>query len=820
MLQSYRALDLTGSLGVLCGKILADLGADVIKVEAPGGDPGRLTPPFRDDRPHPERSLYWFAYNTNKRSITLDITTASGRDQFRRLVRTADLVLESGRPGELEALGLGYRDLAAVNPRIVLVSMTPFGQDGPYRHFLGTDLEVMALSGAMSLAGEPDGPPLRITLPQAPMWVGAEAAVGALTALYHRERTGRGQHVDVSAQAAVGLALTQAPVWWDMHRLNPQRAGVYITGRSMTGAKMRAYWPCRDGWVNFILYGGAAGRRTNQALVAWMAEHNMAPPALLERDWSRLDVTKITQAEIDDIEAPVAAFFRGITKAEFLAGVVERGMLGYPVSTAADILADPHLEARGFWQDVYHPGLQVRIRYPGCFARFSRSTTPSFRRAPLAGEHNAELLGGDAGPTPSFSASAPSSLPGAASTTRAGALDGIKVVIFGGFAAGPQVGTHLANCGATVVHVESRQCPDGFRYSYPPFKDHVAGVNRSGTFNHHNDSQLGVTLNLKTPGGRTLAQRLAAWADVLIENFIPGTAAKLGIGFDELQRINPRLIMLSTCNMGQTGPRARHPGFGSQLSALAGFTHLTGEPDGPPEPVYGPYIDFVAVIFGGVAITAALLERERSGIGQHIDLAQYETGLQFIAPALLDATVNGRVPGRDGNRDPDAAPHNAYPCRDEVWLAMSCWNDAEWSTLCSVAGHPEWSSDPRFATGAARKAHEAELDRQLAAWTAAQDAKDLMHRLQARGVRAGVVNTMRDLLEDDQLAHREAWQVQVHPEIGAQHHRLPAYRLSETPPRVFAPAPCLGQHNRDVFIERLGVTPEDYDRLERQGVFE
>ncbi len=401
-----------------------------------------------------------------------------------------------------------------------------------------------------------------------------------------------------------------------------------------------------------------------------------------------------------------------------------------------------------------------------------------------------------------------------------GSLDGVKVVIFGGFAAGPQVGTHLANCGATVVHVESRLWPDGFRYSYPPFKDHVAGVNRSGTFNHHDNSQLGVTLNLKSPDGKRLAQRLAAWADVLIENFTPGTVGKLGLAYEELCALNPRLVMLSTCNMGQTGPRATHPGFGSQLSALSGFTHLTGDPTGPPEPVYGPYIDFVAVSFGGAAIMAALLEREQSGLGQHIDLAQYETGLQYVAPVLLDYTVNGRIAERVANREPAAAPHNAYPCRDQMWLAVSCWSDAEWGALCAVAGHPEWHGDERFAGFAARKAHEEELDRLVAAWTSGGDAFALMAALQAAGVHAGVVNTGRDLIMDPQLNHREGWQVQVHPEIGAMSHRVPAYRLVETPPRVTGPAPCLGQHNREVYLGLLGMDETEYQRLEVEGAFE
>lgn len=400
MLSPYRVLDLTDDLGFLTGKILGDLGADVIKVEPPGGDPARWVGPFLGDRPDPEASLYWFAYNANKRGITLDLRQARGVELFLRLVETADFVLESFPPGTLHGLGLDYPVLSRVQPRLILVSLTPFGQTGPYCNFVASDLEIMALGGAMSLAGDPDGPPLRVSVPQAPMWVGAEAALGALVALYARRRTGRGQHVDVSAQVAVLSALSHAPAFWDLNRENPLRAGIYMTGRSVTGARMRVFWPCKDGWVTFIIYGGRAGQRTMQGLVDWMEERGGAPPELKEKDWSAFEVTRVTQEEIDRIETPIAAFFRSMTKAEFLEGVTRYQMLGYPVSTAADILADPQLQDRDFWEQVDHPELGLRIRYPGAFARFSAYTGRIRRWAPRVGEHNREIYLGELGLTP------------------------------------------------------------------------------------------------------------------------------------------------------------------------------------------------------------------------------------------------------------------------------------------------------------------------------------------------------------------------------------------------------------------------------------
>ena len=392
LLNPYRVLDLTGPLGFLTGRILADLGADVIKVEPPGGDPSRGWPPFSAHAGGRE-SLTWMAYNANKRGITLDLDTASGQFVLRELARTADFVLESFAPGYLAAHGLGYDDLHRENPRLIFVSITPYGQDGPARDCLASDIEIMAASGAMSLAGEEGGEPMRVTLPQAAMWAGAEAAMGALTALVHRTATGAGQWVDVSAQAAVIAALAHAPVFWDLNGINPERAGIYITGRSMTGARMRAFWPCKDGWINFIVYGGAAGRHTNQQLVAWMEETGVPSEPLNRIDWRTFSVTGLTQYEVDAVEEPIGRFLATLTKHEFLEGAAARQMLGYPVSNAEDIHHDPQLAFRGFWQDVEDPASGRTIRFPGGFAIVDGARLPIRRPPPVVGEHNDDVYG-------------------------------------------------------------------------------------------------------------------------------------------------------------------------------------------------------------------------------------------------------------------------------------------------------------------------------------------------------------------------------------------------------------------------------------------
>jgi benzylsuccinate CoA-transferase BbsE subunit len=389
-LSPYRVLDLTGPLGFQAGRILADLGADVIKVEPPGGDPSRAWPPCLE-RNGVRLGLHWLSCNTNKRGVTLDLETAGGRAVLRELARSADFVIESFTPGFLAARGLGYEVLHRDNPALIVVSITPYGQCGPARGRPASDIEIMAASGAMSLAGEAEGEPMRVSEPQAALWAGAEGAMGALTALAYRTRTGAGQRVDVSAQAAAISALAHAPVFWDLSGVNPERAGVYITGRSITGARMRAFWPCRDGWINFIIYGGAAGRHTNQQLVTWMDERGMATDSLKRIDWSAFSVPTLAQQDIDALEQPIARFLETLTKREFLEGAAARQMLGYPVSTAADIHDDPQLAARGFWQRIVVDGRVLRV--PGGFAMVDGERLPIRRPPPGIGEHNGEVYG-------------------------------------------------------------------------------------------------------------------------------------------------------------------------------------------------------------------------------------------------------------------------------------------------------------------------------------------------------------------------------------------------------------------------------------------
>lgn len=399
------------------------------------------------------------------------------------------------------------------------------------------------------------------------------------------------------------------------------------------------------------------------------------------------------------------------------------------------------------------------------------------------------------------------------------ALNGLKVVDFGGYAAGPHIGKILANFGAISVHVESFDRPDGFRMQYPPFAHNRPGVNRSGCFSYFNDSKVGVAINLKKPEGIELARRLACWADIVIENMRPGVIARLGLDYETLAQINPRLVMLSTCNMGQTGPRSDTPGFGSQLSALAGMCGMTGFAADSPMLLYGPYIDFIASSLGSAAVLAAVIRSRRTGKGSYIDLAQYECGLMFMAGALQDYFSTGNIRDRCGNEDSEAVPHGAYPCRDGQWVALSCWSDAEFSAMADALGEGRLSTDLTFATVEARRANRRELDEIVSTWTRTHEAGNAAEMLQKHGLRAYPVVDMAGLFSDPQLVARRFWRVRRHSEIGNQAYCFVGFDLLEEPGDVFAAAPCLGEGNEFVFRELLGLDEAEINAMRDRGAF-
>jgi len=399
-LNEYRALDLTDERGFLCGKILADLGADVIKVERPGGDPSRNLGPFYHDESVPEKSLLWWAYNTSKRGLTLDIATRDGREIFLNLVKKVDFVIESSPPGYMAKLGLGYEDLSKVNPGIILVSISGFGQDGPYAQYKAPDIVCMAMSGEMNLTGDPDRPPLRITIPQAYLHAANDAAAGSLIALWHREMTGEGQWVDVSAQECMAWQGFYNYIYWDLQRINHSRAP-FFGRRSGTDTLRRSpLFQCKDGYIFFILYlGPIAGR--NRKLIEWMEDEGMANDLLRKCDWETVRVdTQLSEEEQKQVLETMRSFepfFLTKTKKELFEKAISQGFILAPINSIQDVFEDAHFRARGFWQTIDHSEVSDKVTYPGAPYISEDSPYRIRKRAPLIGEHNDEILQGELG---------------------------------------------------------------------------------------------------------------------------------------------------------------------------------------------------------------------------------------------------------------------------------------------------------------------------------------------------------------------------------------------------------------------------------------
>ena len=387
-LSPYRVLDLANEKGYFCGKILADLGADVIKIEPPEGDPGRNMGPFYHGQQDKEKSLFFFAYNTNKKSITLNIETHDGQEIFKRLAKTADFVIESFDPGYVDKIGLGYSALKDVNPRVIMVSITPFGQDGPYKDWKASDIVAIAMGGLSHITGSPDRPPARVSVDQAHMIAGAQGAMGAMIAHYYREATGKGQYVDTSTQESVVLSALTVPQAWDLQKFIWPREGAFL---SRAKKRVRHLWPCKDGYIAWRLFGGGLGVKT-RALVEWMESEGQAGE-LAEVNWQQMDLLTVPEEKFYRWQEIFGRFFKTHTKMELCREALARGIVLIPASTPKDLLADPQLEARDYWEEIDYPELGTTITYPGALYKSSEIEW-KFRRAPLIGEHNREIYGG------------------------------------------------------------------------------------------------------------------------------------------------------------------------------------------------------------------------------------------------------------------------------------------------------------------------------------------------------------------------------------------------------------------------------------------
>jgi crotonobetainyl-CoA:carnitine CoA-transferase CaiB-like acyl-CoA transferase len=807
MLRPYRVVDLTDARAELGPLVLAALGADVVKVEPPGGSASRREAPLDPGLPGPLASLRFHACNRGKRSVVLDLESARGRADFLALVASADFVIENAGPGAMDARGLGFSALREARPDLVYVAISPFGQDGPYARHRATDLTLAAMGGMLAVNGDADRRPVRVTVPQTWHHAAVESALAALVAHHRRVRSGEAQLVDVSVQAAVFWTGLNAMIAHAIQGRNIERNGTVLQLSTLVTPLV---YPCADGEV--VLIGTTA---TLLRLVPWMLEDGVVDAAWARsEDWRTYEARMLTGGELA-VPAPalrerIEAFCRRHKKEELFLGGIARGATIAPVNTTADVLALRHLEARDYWSRLALPDGR-ELRAPGPFVRASRTPVVFGATAPAVGEHSIEVLA-ELEPRPARPAA-----PEPADRSPALPFAGVKVADFSWIGVGPISAKVLADHGADVVRVEAENPVDRLRV-VGPFKDDVPGIDRCQFFGAFNTSKRSLALNLKHPDGLAVAKRLIQWADVCLDSFTAGTMAELGLGWDVARELNPCLVMASTCLMGQTGPAASLAGYGYHAAAVSGFYEVTGWDDRPPGGPFNAYTDTIAPRFLATALVAALDHRRRTGEGQHLDQSQMESSLHFLAPELLATQVTGKSPRRAGNEAPGCAPHDAYPCAGEdQWCAIAVETDAQWQALRRVLGDPAWAASRELDTGAGRFAQRERIDRELAAFTRRFEPRALMDLLQAAGVPAGMVQRSSDHQHDPQLAHRRFFRPLPHPEMGVVPYEGHAYRIAgyDNGPR-FA-APCLGEHSYEVLRDVLGYADEEIAELMASG---
>lgn len=799
LLTGIRVVDLSTPLGEMAGRVLADLGAEVFKVEPPGGAGLR------------QQALQWAAWTQGKKSVVLDIESAADHGALLDLVAGADILIESWRPGEAERRGLGYPLLARRNPSLIYLSISPFGQDGPRALRPAGDLTLQASGGLMSFVGEGDRPPLYVPGLQSFCHAGVQAAADALIALCERDRSGLGQHLDVSVQAAMVWTLLSGTGWplaigRDQPGAGADRAQLRKEVRP--GVPAERIVRCRDGYVLPAIVGTAATtggtNSTLAVLVRWGHEQGQVSAAVAATDWRNweqgIDEGRLSAAEVRVAIGEVHAFLRTLTKREFLEYAEAKGLPMAPVLGVDDLVSDRQLAGRDYWQEI------EGRRHPGPFARFSR-TPIRLDKSPVLGEHQDELPRLAARPL----------MP--AATGRGAALQGLKVADFTWAGVGPLTTKALADHGATVVHVESAKRIDTLRRAGAPWQG-KPGIERSHFFSNYNTSKLGLALNLAVPAGVETARRLIGWADVVIDSFTPGTMSRLGLDYGELRRSNPALISASASLRGGTGAGAAFRGYGSAGAALSGLHALTGWPDRAPCGPGVAYTDTIAPRFLVAAIAAAVHERSRSGEGQHIDLSQIEASIHFIGPMVLDYTMNGRVAAAQGNSSAFASPHGVYRTRgEERYLALAVESPAQWQALCSVIDMGEFAGQDHASLEARRRA-AAPIEARLAAWALEQEPFPAEQMLVQNGVPAAVVLRPSDLYRDPQLLHRGFFVEVEHPVMGKLLHDGFATRFSVTPPQLRSAGPCLGQHTDQVLAEFLNLSPDEIAALKAAGALE
>ena len=792
VLDGVRVVDLGwGIAGGYATKLLADAGADVVKVELPDGDPLRgysasFTPV---DNQGP---LFGFL-NTTKRGVELDYRTAEGRDRLLELYATADLVMERSEPGELEALEVGWESLASQRDAATMVSVSNFGRGGPWSQRPANEFTLMAIAGSTATRGQPGRIPFNAGGRIGEWMGGLTAAVAATAALRRARRTGIGDHVDLSLLETITPTCTNVQTLWGSF------TGDYDTKALL---EVPSVEPTRDGYVGFCVFTGQQW----QDFTVLVGQPEWADDPKLATMGGRI-------AAGESIAGTIREWTSARTTEEVVAEAILLRIPVAPIGNGANLAEFDQFAQRGVY--VPHPGgefVQPRVPY-----RNTAHPSVAFQPAPRLGQHTADVLG-EIRPTADVSATARPAGSDPTASADALPLDGVRVVDMTAFWAGPYGTLVLAALGADVIHIESVQRPDGMRFGSARTPADDQWWEYGPTFHHANVGKRSVTLDLTRPEGMELLHRLIGVSDALVENFSPRVIDQFGLDWDTVSALNPRLVMVRMPAFGLDGPWRDRVGFAQTMEQVSGMCWLSGYPDTAPQLARGPS-DPLAGLHAAYAVICGLHARERTGLGSFVEATMVETALNAAAEQVVEYSATGHLMSREANHHPYACPQGVYSGCDGRQIALSVETDQHWKGLLAAVPELELDRVPASATLADRFAARHTFDERLSRWCADLASAEIVERLNSFGVPAAELEISRGGDRNPQVNARGFYEPVEHRLAGT--HRFPAMpvRFGRQPDRWFTrPAPMLGEHNAEVLGGLLGLDDDDLARLEADQI--
>jgi len=797
-----------GVASAYAARLLADHGAEVVKVEPPEGDSTRQRGPYPAGNPDPERSGLFLPLNLNKRGVVLE--ALNGDDAaLHALLQWADVLVHDMRASASQERGLDANTLARRYPTLITLSITPFGSTGPYCEYAAEELTVTNAGGWASVCPsthtDPELPPLKVFGHQCALMTGIAGAMTALAVALERCTSGVGEFIDLAQQDYVASVMEASIPVYSYRGDVTVRHGLrsLIPWRTFQAKDAPIFIVCieQDQWERLVDFMG-------------------------NPEWAQLDIfaDQASRAENQDMVHSMVQEFVSEWEADALYHAAqERRICAAPVLTTGQMADSPHLRAREFFNSIEQPGIGT-VAYPGPAILTTNGRTPIRSAAPQLGQHSADVPNIATSENP-HSANSPSTVTAkhANPNTTNKPLAGVRVIDLTWVWAGTFCSMQLAHLGAEVIRLESSNRPDLYR-RLPVFPTDMnltegeEGLNSSGMFNQWNQGKRSVAVDLGKPEGIELVKAFVGEADVVVQNFGTGVLERLGLGYSELQKANPHIILASISGYGQSGPLKHYMGYGPAMPPLTGLSAATGYIDGGPEEFGLSMPDPTAGLTAALAVVQALDNKHKTGKGDHLDISMWEATAALSIEAWMEHAFNNQAPKRMGNRDPHMAPHGVFRCAGEDnWLSIACATDASWQAL-AMRIDPNLAADPRFTSLALRKQNEAELETVVSNWCDSQDRWELTRTLQQDGIAAMPTLTSADLVNDPHLNERNFIERLEHPEVGARAHTGIPWRLRNRPNGVERPAPCLGADSKALLQQVLGYTTEQITALENARV--